>query len=168
MKTMRLSRASLFLTAALILAWLDGFLTPLLFAAVPGVKLGLANVAVTVCMIHLGFLAACSVGFIRVLTVFLLSGNPVSFAFSMGGLIFSLIATHFALKLPQKYFSMVSVSVISALLFNFGQGIVSVIFFGRAFLYYVPILCILSLPCGWMTGIAINGVFMMKKSKNNG
>ena len=164
MKIKILSRCAILLTAALILGLVEGFVSPSIFAAFPGAKLGLANIAVTVCMVWLGFWPACAVGITRVLIVFFLGGNPISLTFSACGLMASLIVTYVSLKLPKKYFSLVSVSVFSALAFNVGQGLVSVLFFKSAFLYYIPVLCILSLPCGLLTGLAMNGIGRIRNS----
>ncbi len=158
MKIKTLTLCGILLSTALILSWAERFFSVSLMRAFPGVKLGLANIVVTVCMVYLGFWPAFIVGLLRVFILFLIMGNAVSLAFSLTGCIVSLFVTYFALKLPEKHFSLISVSVLSSLAFNLGQGMVSILFFGSSFLYYLPILCTLSLPCGIVTGIAMNGI----------
>ena len=64
---------------AMIFSYVEALLPPI-FAAVPGVKLGLANVVVIFMLYCCGAWRAAAVSLIRVLLMALLFGNAFSFA----------------------------------------------------------------------------------------
>ena len=64
---------------ALVLAYLESLLPPLM-AAVPGIKLGLPNIAIIFVLYRFGVKDAAAVSLVRMTAVALLFGNPMTFA----------------------------------------------------------------------------------------
>ena len=60
---------------ALVLAYVEALLPPL-YAAVPGIKLGLPNIAIIFILYRFGLREAAAVSLIRIVAVALLFGNP--------------------------------------------------------------------------------------------
>ena len=79
-KTKRLAFDAAFVCLALALSYLESFLPPFVF---PGAKLGLTNIALTVCAYRYFVTDAAAVSFCRILISFLLFGNVTSLLFSI-------------------------------------------------------------------------------------
>lgn len=147
-KTKKLAFLSVATALAMILAFVESQIPPL--SAVPGVKIGLANVVTLFLLYKLGWREAACVALIRVLLSSLLFGSFVSLTYSAFGAVISLLV-----MIPAKRFlpfSEIGVSVFGALFHNLGQILAAWIFLGNgAILYYlVP----LSLS-GTLAGIAV-------------
>ena len=95
-------------SVALVLAYVESLLPPL-FAAVPGIKLGLPNIALIFLLYRFGVKEAAAVSFVRMVAVALLFGNPMTFAYSLAGGFLSLTAMAILRKLD--FLSVVGVSV---------------------------------------------------------
>ena len=94
-ETRKLTRLALMATFALILSYLESRIPPL--AAVPGVKVGLANIVVIFALYKMGLKEAIIVSAIRIFIVAMLFGSPVSMLYSLAGAVLSL-AVMFLLK----------------------------------------------------------------------
>ena len=81
--TQRLARISLLSALALVLSYIETMIP--LPVALPGVKLGLANVAVVVALLGLDVRAAAAVAVVKVVASGLLFGSPMMLAYSLGG-----------------------------------------------------------------------------------
>ena len=73
------------------LAMLLGYLETFVPIPIPGVKLGLANVAVLIALAEGDVWGACWVGVVKVLAAGLLFGSPVTMAYSAAGTLLSLL-----------------------------------------------------------------------------
>ena len=62
---------------AMVFAWVESLLPPLV-AAVPGIKLGLPNIAIIFILYRFGWKEAAAVSFVRIVAVALLFGNPMT------------------------------------------------------------------------------------------
>lgn len=150
-KTGNIARFGLITAAAMVLSYIES-LVPMSFA-VPGVKLGLANIAVVFALYKLGAKNACLVSLLRALLVAMTFGNMFSLWYSLGGAALSL-----AVMIPLrhlKFFSSVGVSVSGAVAHNLGQLIVAAIVLetGSIMYYFVPLLVSASVS-GVLVGIA--------------
>jgi len=67
---------------AMILSYIE-FLLPPLFSAVPGIKMGLANVIIIFLLYKLDFKCALAVSFVRVCLSSLLFGTALTFLYSL-------------------------------------------------------------------------------------
>ena len=81
--TQRLARISLFGSLALVLSYIETMIP--LPVTLPGVKLGLANVAVVVALLELDVRAAAAVAVVKVVASGLLFGSPMMLMYSLGG-----------------------------------------------------------------------------------
>ena len=86
--TRKLTALALTVSFALILSFIESRIPA--FVAIPGVKVGLANIAVIFTLYKFGIKEAVTVSVIRVLLVSLLFGSPVSLVYSICGAVLSL------------------------------------------------------------------------------
>lgn len=133
---------------AMIMSYIES-LFPLNFA-VPGIKMGLANIVIVFVLYRMGLKEAIVISLIRVFLVSLLFGNVMSMAYSISGAVCSL-AVMVLLKKTDR-FSTIGVSVAGGVMHNFGQIIMAIIIMGaKQIIFYLPALCI----TGTITGILI-------------
>ena len=81
MKTKKLTVMALTTALAMILSFVESQIPA--FVAVPGVKMGLANIAVVFALYKLGWKEAAGISLIRVLLISVLFGNFASLFFSL-------------------------------------------------------------------------------------
>ena len=89
MKEKQIARAGLLTALALVLSYLES-LVPLSFA-VPGIKLGLPNLAVIYALYRLRPRMAALISLLRVLLAAVLFGSVLSLAYSAAGAVLSLL-----------------------------------------------------------------------------
>ncbi len=147
-KSRKVTVLALCASLAMVLSYVESLFPA--FVAVPGVKLGLANIAVVFALYSLGFWEAGVVSLVRAVTLALLFGNGASLLYSLAGACLSL-AGMAALK-KTGLFAPVSVSVAGGVLHNLGQiAMACLLLETNVIFYYLPYL-ILS---GTLAGIAI-------------
>lgn len=136
---------------ALILAYAEILLPPL-YAAVPGIKLGLPNVVIIFVLYRFGIKEAAGVSFLRIALVSILFGNAMAFAYSVAGAVLSL--TVMAVLRKTNLFSPVGVSTAGAVLHNAGQILMAAILLGTAEIgYYMIVLAATGTVSGILVGI---------------
>jgi heptaprenyl diphosphate synthase len=146
--TRRLTALALPISFALILSFIESRIPA--FVAIPGVKVGLANIAVIFTLYKFGIKEAVTVSVIRVLLVSLLFGSPVSLIYSISGAVLSLLSMILLKKLTPL--TEVSISVSGGVMHNVGQiAAASFMLSTNVVTYYLPFL-ILS---GTIAGIAV-------------
>ena len=120
---------------------------------VPGIKLGVANIAVITILYVLGVKEAIVINLLRIALTALLFGNVNSFLFSISGAVLSLTIMIIMKKLD--FFSCIGVSVCGGVMHNVGQIIVAVFIMGsEAIVLYLPVLIV----SGVFTGVVIGVV----------
>ena len=146
--TKKLTLLAMMITFAIVLSYVESKIPA--FVAIPGVKIGLANIVVIFVLYKLGIKEAIVISGVRVFIISMLFGNPVSMIYSISGAILSLAVMFLLKKLtPLKE---VAVSVVGGVMHNVGQiAVASVILDTNVVVYYLPFL-ILS---GTIAGIAI-------------
>ena len=148
--TQKIALYGVLTTIAMMLSYLEA-LVPL-SVAVPGIKIGLANIAVVFALYSLGTAAACSVSGVRVLLLALLFGNVMTFAYSVSGAVLSL-AVMAALEHSGK-FGCIGVSVAGGIAHNGGQILCAALLLGtRQILYYLPVLIVSGTVAGVVVGL---------------
>ncbi len=136
---------------ALVLAYVEVLLPPL-FSAVPGIKLGLPNIAIIFLLYRFGLREAAAVSFVRIVIVSMLFGNPMVFAYSLAGAALSLCGMAL-LKMTDRL-STVGVSVAGGVLHNVGQILVAMLLLGTAELgYYLIVLAVTGTVAGIFIGL---------------
>ena len=148
MKASKLSLLALSVSLAMILSFVESQIPAMV--AIPGVKVGLANIVVVFALYKLGWKEAVVISLTRVFLVGLLFGNGISILYSITGASVSFAAM--VLLKQAKVFSTMAVSVVGGVLHNLGQIAMACVIMGTDVLrYYAPFL-ILS---GTLAGIAI-------------
>ena len=147
----KLAYLGLCTAVALILAYVEVLLPPL-FTAVPGIKLGLPNIAIIFVLYRYGVRHAAAVSFIRIAVVAMLFGNPMTFVYSLAGAALSLLVM--ALLRRMDFLSMVGVSVAGGVFHNVGQILMAMLLLGTAELgYYLILLAITGTVSGVFVGL---------------
>lgn len=150
-KTSRLTSLALTVSFALILSFIESKIPA--FVAIPGVKVGLANIAVIFTLYKFGVKEAIIVSSIRVILMAMLFGNPQSFWFSLSGAVLSLTVMILLKKLLRS--PEVVVSVAGGITHNIGQIIAASIIMGtNVVTYYLPFLLLSGTIAGVVVGIA--------------
>ncbi len=134
--------------AALILGYIETLIP--FFAGIPGMKLGLPNVAVVTVLYLYSWKEAALINLVRILAVGFLFGNAFSMAFSAAGAALSLLCMQ--LLKSTKKFSVTGVSVVGGVAHNAGQIVVASIVVEnvRVGYYFFPLAI-----SGVITGAAI-------------
>lgn len=158
-KTRKIAFLGLFTAVAMLLSYIEA-LSPVLITAIPGIKMGLPNVAVIFVLYRFGAWEAALVSSVRVIVVSLLFGNPMTFIYSIVGAILSL-AVMVILK-KTDLLSCVGVSVAGGVFHNVGQILVAMALLGAAEVgYYLIVLAVSGVISGILIGLC--GALMIKK-----
>ena len=149
MKTKKITVLALLTTAAMILSYLESLLPSI---AVPGVKMGLANIAVIFALYRLGFREALAVSLVRVAMVSTLFGSLGALLYSLAGACLSLIVMAVLKKLDL--FSETGVSVAGGVGHNLGQVLMAMLLLDTAqLIWYLPVLIVTGIAGGILTGL---------------
>lgn len=144
--------------AAMVLSYVES-LIPVPFA-VPGIKIGLANIVALFLVMKLDWKAAGAVSLIRVVLSSLLFGNIASLAYSLAGAFLSILAM--ALLKKASIFSAVGISIAGAVFHNAGQILAAVIIMSsKEIIYWLPALIISGVVSGLAVGLV--GAVLIKK-----
>ena len=147
---------------AMVLSFVETLLPPI-YAAVPGIKIGLANIVNVFLLYKFSVKDTAIVTLIRVLIVSMLFGNFMTLAYSLAGAFLSI--TVMALLKKTNLFSTVGVSIAGGVAHNLGQIIVAIFVTSTIEIgYYMIFLCISGVLSGMLIGII--GALVLKYSKN--
>lgn len=162
LKPKKLTLIGLLAALAIVLSYVEMLLPPI-YAAIPGIKLGLANIVSVILLYNLTVKEAAMVTFVRVFTVALIFGNLMTLAYSIAGAVLSI--TVMALLKRTNLFSTVGVSIAGGVCHNLGQILVAMLITSTAEIgYYMIFLCISGILTGTLIGIA--GALVIKYTKN--
>ncbi|MCI8360909.1 MAG: Gx transporter family protein [Clostridiales bacterium] len=144
----RLAYYANLLALALALSWLE-LLIPFSFG-IPGVKLGLTNIAVVFVLYRNGLKPALLLQLARILLVSLLFGHVMGLIYSLAGGLLSLLMMALLKRLSP--FSQLGVSLAGGVTHNVGQWCAALLVMPfSALLYYLPFLLI----AGALTGLLV-------------
>lgn len=151
-ETKKITYLGLLTGIALVLAYVEVLLPPLI-NSIPGIKIGLPNIAIIFVLYRFGVKYAAATSLVRIIIVSLLFGNPISAIYSLSGGFLSLLAMSLMKRIP--IFSAVSVSVAGGVLHNVGQILAAMAILGTKELgYYMIVLAISGTVAGIFVGIA--------------
>lgn len=139
------------------LAFILGYLETLLpfSIAIPGAKLGLANLVVLTALYKLGYKDAFLLNIIRILLSAFTFGNIMSLAMSLAGGILSYISMAVAKKTGKA--SVLFVSILGGVTHNIGQIAAAAIVVKNIYvLAYFPLLLLVGIISGTLIGIVGN------------
>ena len=149
-RTKRLTAFALAASLAIILSFIESQIPA--FVAIPGVKVGLANIAVIFALYKFGIKGAATISSVRIIAVSLLFGTPVSMIYSFGGAILSMALMILLKKLTPA--TEIGVSVVGGVAHNIGQIIVACILLEtNVVIYYLPFLLLSGTVAGAVIGI---------------
>ncbi|MBQ4273390.1 MAG: Gx transporter family protein [Clostridia bacterium] len=150
-KTLQLTTMAFVIAFAMILSFVESRIPA--FVAIPGVKVGLANIAVIFTLYKLGVKEAITVSIIRVLLISMLFGSPVSLIYSISGATLSLATMILLKKLTPL--TEVTISVTGGVMHNVGQiAAASFMLSTNVVIYYLPFLLVSGTIAGVVVGIA--------------
>ena len=150
MKTKKLTVMALTTALAMILSFVESQVPA--FVAVPGVKMGLANIAVVFALYRLGWKEAAGISLIRVLLVSVLFGTVASLFYSLAGAVLSLLGMGLLKKTGK--FTEIIVSVTGGVLHNIGQiAMACILLETDALKYYLPFLLVSGILAGVVIGV---------------
>ena len=139
---------------ALALSWLEGLLPAISFLP-PGVKLGFSNIITMFCIGSVGLPYAIGIVLVKAGFVLLTRGATGGLMSLCGGML-SAIVTYILMKLRDKGFGLVGISVCSATAHNIGQySAASLLAGANLFVAYLPVLLISGVAMGIVTGTVI-------------
>ena len=144
----KLAYLGLFSAVAIIFGYVESLIP--FFMGIPGIKLGLANLAVLFLLQKYSAKEAALVSVVRILVIGFMFGNLFSILYSLAGAFLSL--TVMTLMIKKTDFSLVGVSVGGGIAHNVGQLIIAMLTVSSLnLIYYAPALLI----SGVITGIVI-------------
>ena len=146
------ARVGMLAALALVLGYVETFIP--LPVPVPGIKLGLGNIAVLVALKTLDFRRAAVVAVLKVLASGLLFGNPMMMAYSAAGTALAFAAMAAFCAVPGL--SVVLVAIAGAVSHNVGQLVVASLMLGTTLVWVAaPVLAIAACITGALTGVAV-------------
>lgn len=157
MNIKKLTLTAIFAAFAIALSTLESLVPVSAFIPVPGLKLGIANLAMMSAYYIIGRKSAFFVGSLKVLVVFFTFGNISSLFISALGTLFAYLSLFIGERLNFKFISFIGVSQISAVFHATGQVIAACLLTGStaSFSIFLPLgLC--SLATGAITGFLMN------------
>lgn len=144
---------------ALGLAYIEALLPPV-FAAVPGIKMGLPNIILIFLLYRKGVVPAATVSLLRMVLVTLLFGNWMAFLYSLAGGALSMAVM--ALLKRLNFLSVTGVSVAGGVTHNVGQILMAMLLLNTAELgYYLIVLAVTGTIAGILIGLC--GALLMRR-----
>lgn len=148
--TKRLVLLAMLTAVAMILSYVESLLPSV---GIPGVKMGLANIAVIFALFRFGWKEAAALSLVRVVLVSLLFGSVGAMLYSLAGAVLSLAVM--ALLRRTDRFSTVGISVAGGVAHNAGQILMAMLILQtKQLLGYLPVLAVSGIAGGVLTGLA--------------
>ena len=146
-----LTQLSMCVSVALLLSYVEVLIPPI-YSAIPGIKMGLPNVAIIFVLYRFGVRDAAAVSIVRLAIVAMLFGSPLTFIYSLAGATLSLVGM--ALLRKTNLFSTVGVSIAGGVLHNLGQILVAMVLLSTAEIgYYMIALAVTGTISGALIGL---------------
>ena len=149
-KTKRLVLLAMLTAVAMILSYVESLLPSV---GIPGVKMGLANIAVIFALFRFGWKEAAALSLVRVVLVSLLFGSVGAMLYSLAGAVLSLAVMALLCRIDR--FSTVGISVAGGVAPNAGQILMAMLILQtKQLLGYLPVLAVSGIAGGVLTGLA--------------
>lgn len=149
-KTKRLVLLAMLTAVAMILSYVESLLPSV---GIPGVKMGLANIAVIFALLRFGWKEAAALSLVRVVLVSLLFGSVGAMLYSLAGAVLSLAVMALLRRIDR--FSTVGISVAGGVAHNAGQILMAMLILQtKQLLGYLPVLAVSGIAGGVLTGLA--------------
>lgn len=152
----------LFSALAIILGYVESLFP--VFVGIPGIKLGLANLAILFILERYSYKEALIVSVIRILVIGFLFGNMFSIVYSLAGALLSLAVMTLLQKLSDS--SLFMLSMAGGIAHNTAQLAAAMLIVENiSLIYYAPALIISGVLTGLLIGYLTNEV--MKRIPDN-
>lgn len=152
-----IAQLGMFIAVAMVFSYIESFIR--IDIAVPGIKLGLANIVTIVVLCKLGLADAVLVSILRIFLSSLLFGNFTVMIYSLAGAAVSMLFMWISVKIG--FFSTTGTSILGGVGHNVGQLIVAyLVIKNQNILIYAPVLLISGTITGVLIGLA--AVFVMR------
>lgn len=162
-KTQKLALTAMIFAVALVLSVIENTLPPLPIA-VPGVKFGLANIAVMYALFFLGGRQAYVIAVLKG-GFGLITRGAVAGALSLSGGLLSVTVMLLLLRLFRRKISYLSLSIFGAVSHNLGQFfVVTALYTGLNIWPYFPVLLISGVAAGIVTSTLLRFILPAFKS----
>lgn len=150
MRNNKIATLSLLIALAMILSFVESQIPS--FFAIPGIKIGLANIAVIFALYKLSIKEAIIVSLVRVIILSFLFGTTVTLIYSLSGAILSMLVMVIMKK--SNKFSEVAVSIAGGVMHNAAQiAVACVLLKNDTIKYYLPFLIVSGILTGTVIGI---------------
>ena len=148
-KTKRLVLLAMLTAVAMILSYVESLLPSV---GIPGVKMGLANIAVIFALLRFGWKEAAVLSLVRVVLVSLLFGSVGAMLYSLAGAVLSLAVMALLRRIDR--FSTVGISVAGGVAHNAGQILMAMLILQtKQLLGYLPVLAVSGIAGGVLTAL---------------
>jgi len=148
MTNRKLAVLGLFTAVAVIFGYVETLIP--VFAGIPGIKLGLANLSVLYILERFSIKEALIVSFLRILIIGFMFGSLFSILYSLAGALLSMCVMN---VLKHMHASIYATSMAGGIAHNIGQLIIAMMIVeNRSLLVYAPILLISGVITGLLIG----------------
>lgn len=159
-KNYRIALLGILTALSIVLGYVEFLIMPDIL--IPGVKIGLSNLAVLVALYICDNKSALFLGVIKVTLSSVLFSGITALIYSLTGMIFSLIAMIVLKKL--KHFSIYGISIAGAVMHNTGQLIAAMLISGTlGLINYLPVLLIAGMVCGLIISVPADIIIKILK-----
>ena len=160
-ETKKFAILSIMIGLSLVLSYVDSLIP--IVVTIPGIKLGLANIATIYVLYRLGIKEAIIVSILRVFLSALLFGTVVTLSYSIVGATLSLVVVIVFKRISSLH--MITISILGAVMHNMGQiGVAMFIMSTKEIIYYLPILVITGVISG--IGVGLLAILVLKYTEN--
>lgn len=150
-KLILIARTALLSAVAVVLSILESFIPDLPFA-LPGMKLGLGNIAVLLAVETCPLPLVLYIAVVRALFT-LVTRGATAFFMSFAGAVLSSLAMYFLARMRKISFGCAGVGILGAFAHNLAQLMVSFLIVGNATFAYIPVVTFFSVFTGALTAL---------------
>ncbi len=155
--TQKMINLSLFISMALLLNYFERFIP--LGIAVPGVKIGLANIVTLVVLEKYGWREAFLVLIIRTFMASLFFGGFAIFLYSVTGAIAALVVMALLWRFKDKGLSLIGISIAGASAHNFAQLLLAYFSLGSTAVFaYFAVFMLISIFAGFVIAVVTQNI----------
>lgn len=156
------AKLGILLALAFMLSYIESLIP--INMAIPGIKLGLANIVIVYCLFTMKTGETILITLTRNLLVAMTFGNFSLFFYSTGGSMLSIITMLTMKKLTysaRRILSISGISMLGGISHNIGQLLVAILFISNLnLMYYMPILIIVGAMTGFIIGLIVNKIYI--------
>jgi heptaprenyl diphosphate synthase len=146
-----------FLAYTLVMSLIERMI-PLSFT-IPGIRLGLANVAILLALYLFTLPKALLLVVMKCLMAAIFGGSPAALLYSLGGSLLSFVVMIVLLRLFRDHISPLGISVAGAAFHNTGQILVACLLLQSWYvLLYLPALLLIGLATGAVVGVLVRHI----------